>query len=95
MLDLQATAPDSADAIPVLRNQMDALDEAIIRLINERIRLSRRIQSARLASGGVRIELGREREIHNRYREGLGESGTVLADSILRTCRGPLLATRG
>jgi chorismate mutase len=91
MLDLQTTVPDAADAIPVLRDRVDALDEAIVRLINERARLSRRIQTARIASGGVRLELGREREIHNRYRTGLGENGTQLAESILRTCRGPLL----
>jgi chorismate mutase len=94
MLDLHATAPDSADAIPVLRDQIDALDEAIVRLINERTRLSKRIQTARIATGGVRLELGREREIHNRYRGGLGESGTPIAEAILRTCRGPLLAER-
>jgi chorismate mutase len=94
MLDLQTTAADPADAIPVLRDQIDALDEAIIRLINERARLSRRIQTARIASGGVRLELGREREIHGRYRTGLGETGTPIAESILRSCRGPLLAEK-
>jgi chorismate mutase len=94
MLDLQTTIPDAPDAIPMLRDQIDALDEAIVRLINERARLSRRIQTARIASGGVRLELGREREVHSRYRAGLGENGTTLAEAILRTCRGPLLAER-
>jgi chorismate mutase len=92
MLDLQAIAPDAPEVIPVLRNQIDALDEAITRLVNERARLSRRVQTARIASGGVRIELGREREIHTRYRGALGEGGTALADAVLRACRGPLLA---
>src|SRR5262249_59728340 len=92
MLDLQAIAPDAPEVIPVLRNQIDALDEAITRLVDERVRLSRRVQAARIASGGVRIELGREREIHQRYRSALGEGGAALADAILRTCRGPLLA---
>src|SRR5215475_9777192 len=72
MLDLQAIAPDSPETIPVLRNQIDALDEAITRLICERARLSRRVQAARIASGGVRVELGREREVHHRYRSVLG-----------------------
>jgi chorismate mutase len=94
MLDLQATAPDLPEAIPVLRDHIDALDDAIVRLINERTRLSKRIQAARISAGGVRIELGREREIHNRFRAGLGETGTALADSILRICRGPLLPER-
>ena len=91
MLDLQAIAPDTPETIPVLRNQIDALDEAITRLISERARLSRRVQTARIAAGGVRIELGREREVHHRYRSVLGEGGTALADAILRACRGPLL----
>jgi chorismate mutase len=91
MLDLQAIAPDAPEAVPVLRNQIDALDEAITRLVCERARLSRRVQAARIAAGGVRIELGREREVHHRYRSALGEGGTVLADAILRACRGPLL----
>jgi len=91
MLDLQAIAPDAPETIPVLRNQIDALDEAITRLVCERARLSRRVQEARIAAGGVRIELGREREVHHLYRSALGEGGTVLADAILRTCRGSLL----
>jgi hypothetical protein len=50
-------------AIGVLRGQIDALDKAIARLVAERIRLSERIQSARLIAGGTRMELGRERTI--------------------------------
>ena len=91
MIDLHEIAVDAPEAIPVLRTQIDSIDQAIARLIAERVRLSRRIQSARIAAGGVRIELGRERVIHDRYRSALGEGGGALAEAILRTCRGPIL----
>jgi chorismate mutase len=83
-----ADQPDTADAIPVLRSQIDALDEAIVRLVAERARLSRRIQSARMNSGGTRVELGRERVILETYRTALGQHGPALADSVLQVCRG-------
>lgn len=79
-----------AELIPLLRTQIDAIDEGIARLIAERTRLSRRIQSARIAAGGVRIELGRERRIIDGYRSALGEDGVGLATAVLRLCRGPL-----
>jgi len=91
------TAVDPADAaarqeaeaaIPVLREQIDALDAAIIRLVSERARVSRRIQTARMNAGGARVELGRERVVHNTYRDGLGPDGPQLADSLLQVCRG-------
>jgi chorismate mutase len=80
--------PDTADAIPVLRSQIDALDEAIVRLVAERARLSKRIQSARMNAGGTRVELGRERVILEGYRSALGPHGPALADSVLQVCRG-------
>jgi chorismate mutase len=83
-----AEQSDAADAIPVLRAQIDALDEAIVRLVAERAKLSRRIQSARMNAGGTRVELGREREILETYRSTLGQHGPALADSVLLVCRG-------
>jgi chorismate mutase len=82
------TDATSTDAIPTLRGQIDALDEAIIALVAERSRLSARIQTARINSGGARVELGREREIMAAYRDVLGAEGPHLADSVLRVCRG-------
>lgn len=79
---------DSADAIPTLREQIDALDEAIVRLVAERTRLSRRIQTARMNAGGTRVELGRERVIRDAYRAALGPEGPHLADAILQVGRG-------
>jgi chorismate mutase len=80
--------PDTADAIPVLRAQIDALDAAIVRLVAERARLSQRIQAARMNAGGTRVELGRERVILETYRAALGPNGPGLADSVLQVCRG-------
>ncbi|HVQ90701.1 MAG TPA: chorismate mutase [Mycobacteriales bacterium] len=76
--------------IPLLRTQIDAIDAGIARLIAERARLSSRIQTARIAAGGVRVELGRERRILEGYRTSLGDEGPALATAILRLCRGPL-----
>jgi chorismate mutase len=74
--------------IPLLRRQIDSLDEAIARLVAERARLSRRAQTARMNTGGTRIELGRERVILNTYRDALGPNGPALADAVLQVCRG-------
>jgi chorismate mutase len=79
---------DDAAAIDTLRGQIDALDTAISRLVAERARLSRRIQTARINAGGTRIELGRERAILEHYRAALGQEGPAVADAILRACRG-------
>ena len=82
------TYDEHADTIPMLRGQIDALDEAIVSLVAERARLSRRIQAARINAGGARVELGRERMILDAYRAGLGAEGPSLADAVLRLCRG-------
>jgi chorismate mutase len=81
-------ADEALDMIPVLREQIDALDEAIIRLVAERIRVSQRIQTARMNSGGARVELGRERVVLGAYRDGLGPAGPTLAEAVLQVCRG-------
>jgi chorismate mutase len=81
-------AADQADVIPVLREQIDALDQAIVALVAERARVSRRIQIARMNAGGTRVELGRERVVLAAYRDGLGADGPHLADAVLRVCRG-------
>ncbi len=78
----------AAGAIPVLRAQIDAMDEAIVRLVAERAKLSKRIQTARVNAGGTRVELGRERVIMATYRDALGPNGPALADSVLQVCRG-------
>jgi chorismate mutase len=83
------SAASEAELIPLLRSQIDAIDAGIARLVAERARLSRRVQTARIAAGGVRIELGRERRIVQQYRDSLGEDGVMLGSAVLRICRGP------
>jgi chorismate mutase len=85
---IDAPATDAAATIPVLRAQIDALDEAIVRLVAERAKLSSRTQAARMSAGGTRVELGRERVILETYRSALGPSGPALADAVLQVCRG-------
>ncbi len=77
-----------ADTIATLRAQIDAVDEALLRLVAERAELSRRVQAARMSAGGTRVELGRERVIRGAYRDALGIEGPQLADAILQVCRG-------
>jgi len=84
----EKSASDATDSIPVLRGQIDAMDEAILRLVAERAKLSRRIQLARMNGGGTRVELGRERVIMDAYRAALGPQGPALADAVLQVCRG-------
>jgi chorismate mutase len=86
--DADVSTSEPVDTIPVLRGQIDALDAAIINLVSERVRLSRRIQTARVNGGGARVELGRERVILDSYRSALGHSGAHLADAVLQVCRG-------
>ncbi len=86
-----ATAAPSApqpDSVHLLRAQIDAMDEAITRLVAERAALSARVQRARMNSGGTRVELGRERVILGTYRAALGAHGPALADAVLQVCRG-------
>lgn len=83
--------PAAADElIPLLRTQIDAIDAGISRLVAERARLSARVQTARMAAGGVRVELGREHLVLDAYRQSLGEDGVALGTAVLRLCRGSL-----
>ena len=80
----------TTELIPSLRGRIDELDTQIIALVEQRAHLSKQVQQQRIAGGGLRLELGREREILATYSGALGESGTALADAVLRTCRGAL-----
>src|SRR4051812_35952687 len=83
-------ATPAADAhISGLRHRIDEIDETIIRLWQERAEISREVGKTRVASGGTRLVLAREREILERFSSVLGEDGTQLALLILRAGRGP------
>ena len=74
--------------IDELRAAIDDVDARIIALVLERRELSRGIQRLRQQSGGAAVSPERERVILDRYREGLGDAGAVLAESVLLVCRG-------
>ncbi len=80
----------AADEIRAMRERIDEIDQAIIDLWLERARLSQQVGKTRMASGGTRLVLSREREIVERFRTALGPDGTQLALLLLRSGRGPL-----
>ncbi|HEV7898958.1 MAG TPA: chorismate mutase [Planosporangium sp.] len=95
--DSAADAPDAGSAaatteahISSLRTRIDEIDQAIISLWQERAALSQEVGKTRVASGGTRLVLARERQILDRFRSVLGEDGVQLALLILRAGRGPL-----
>lgn len=79
---------EAADVIGTARERIDALDGQILDLVRERMAVSAGIQEARIASGGRRVQLSREMEILDRYRQRLGKPGTTLAMTLLELCRG-------
>jgi len=98
MATANATLTESSDAdtqqaanhIAELRNRIDQIDAEIIALWLERAGLSQEVGATRVASGGTRLVLSREKEILERFRAALGADGTQLALLILRAGRGPL-----
>lgn len=76
------------------RSRIDDLDTQLIALLHERRRISAGIQRDRLATGGVRTDTAREREIFRRYRSALGSAGSALSSTVLEICRGKLGAER-
>ncbi|GAA2292691.1 chorismate mutase [Streptomyces hawaiiensis] len=85
-----ARTPEAADVITGARERIDALDDRIIGLIQERVAVSAVIQEARIASGGRRVNLSREMDVLGHYREALGKPGTALAMTLLELCRGKI-----
>ncbi|MFE1247610.1 chorismate mutase [Streptomyces sp. NPDC058735] len=85
-----ARTPEAADVISGARERIDALDDRIIGLIQERAAVSAVIQQARIGSGGRRVNLSREMEVLAHYRQALGRPGTTLAMTLLELCRGTI-----
>ncbi|MDT7846620.1 chorismate mutase [Streptomyces sp. TLI_55] len=83
---MTTTTPEAviADA----RERIDAIDDRIIGLIQERAAVSAVVQQTRIASGGRRVHLAREMEVLNHFSEALGKPGTSLAMTLLELCRG-------
>lgn len=85
-----ARTTEAAGVITGARERIDALDDRIIGLIQERVAVSAVIQEARIASGGRRVNLSREMDVLGHYREALGKPGTALAMTLLELCRGKI-----
>ncbi|MEU3757990.1 chorismate mutase [Streptomyces albogriseolus] len=83
-----ARTAEAAELIGDARERIDALDDRIIGLVQERMAVSAVIQKERIASGGRRVNLSREMEILATYRDSLGKPGTALAMTLLELCRG-------
>ncbi|MFD7445070.1 chorismate mutase [Streptomyces sp. NPDC059909] len=86
--DTGARTDEAAQVISNARERIDALDDRIIGLIQERMAVSAVIQEARITSGGRRVNLSREMEALGHYRDALGKPGTSLAMTLLELCRG-------
>ncbi|MEU1079154.1 chorismate mutase [Streptomyces sp. NPDC005908] len=85
-----ARTAEAAELISDARERIDALDDRIIGLVQERMAVSAVIQKERIASGGRRVNLSREMEILSTYRNALGKPGTALAMTLLELCRGKI-----
>ncbi|MFE9662280.1 chorismate mutase [Streptomyces sp. NPDC005955] len=83
-----ARTEEAAGTIADARMRIDALDDRIIGLVQERVAVSTVIQQTRIASGGRRVNLSREMEVLEHFREALGKPGTALAMTLLELCRG-------
>lgn len=86
--DTGARTDEAACVITGARERIDALDDRIIGLIQERMAVSAVIQQARISSGGRRVNLSREMEVLGHFRDALGKPGTALAMTLLELCRG-------
>jgi chorismate mutase len=85
-----ARPPDADAEITDMRHRIDEIDQTLIDLWRERAAISQRVGATRVAAGGTRLVLSREREIIDRFRTALGDDGTQLALLVLRAGRGRL-----
>ncbi|MBZ4018615.1 chorismate mutase [Streptomyces purpurogeneiscleroticus] len=83
-----ARTEEAAAVIGDARRRIDDLDGRIIGLVQERMAVSAVIQKERIASGGRRVNLAREMEVLEHFRDQLGRPGTALAMTLLELCRG-------
>jgi chorismate mutase len=84
------SAPDADTRIGELRRRIDDCDAEIIRLVQERLAVSREIGALRTATGGTRLSLAREQQVLARFQAALGPDGAALGMMLLRQGRGRL-----
>ncbi|WP_405628703.1 chorismate mutase [Streptomyces sp. NBC_01174] len=83
----ERTGSTSATAhIDALRLRIDELDTMLIGFLQERMRLSAKVQKTRLAHGGPPSVPTREAAVRCRFHSALGEPGEAVADAVLRLC---------
>lgn len=86
--DSSPSAQDAAAQIGVLREQIDAVDDEIIRLIDKRRTLSHNVGQLRAAVGGPRLSISREHQIMGKFAKDLGAYGSQVALLLLKISRG-------
>ncbi|MGR7023890.1 chorismate mutase [Geodermatophilus sp. URMC 62] len=84
------TAPDADTRIAELREEIDACDAEIIRVVQRRLAVSQEIGRLRRAAGGTRLSLAREKQVIDRFQDALGPDGATLGMMLLRQGRGRL-----
>ena len=85
-----ATASDADARIAELREEIDACDAELIRLVQRRLAVSAGIGRLRRESGGTRLSLAREQQVIARFQDALGADGAALGMMLLRQGRGRL-----
>jgi len=90
MTAMLPTAPDADERIAELREEIDACDAELIRLVQRRLAVSQQIGELRRAAGGTRLSLAREQQVLARFQAELGPDGATLAMMLLRQGRGRL-----
>ncbi|WP_166741638.1 chorismate mutase [Cumulibacter soli] len=82
------SAEDAATEIGELRVRIDAVDDEIIRLIQERRALSNQVGRLRASVGGPRLSIGREHQIMGKFANEIGTYGSQVALLLLKISRG-------
>ena len=85
-----AVTGTEVERIAQLRTAIDACDAEIIEVVRRRLAVSKEIGALRSASGGTRLNLTREKQVLDRFREALGPDGAALGMLLLRQGRGRL-----
>ncbi|MGY1695708.1 MULTISPECIES: chorismate mutase [unclassified Geodermatophilus] len=87
---MSATLTPADDRIAELRDEIDACDAELIRLVQRRLAVSQEIGELRRATGGTRLSLSREQQVLARFQDALGRDGAALGMLLLRQGRGRL-----
>ena len=87
---MSATLTPADDRIAELRDEIDACDAELIRLVQRRLAVSQEIGELRRATGGTPLSLSREQQVLPRFQDALGPDGAALGMLLLRQGRGRL-----